>query len=79
MILVLLWRYLLKKEAIDSVRVPAFTWHTNVMLSDEIVTNETIMGKYDPMTWKRFALWEPEESSAASLSYLASLKAMFEL
>ena len=69
----------LKKEGIDSVRVPAFTWHTYVMLSDEVVTYETMMGKYDPMTWKRFAVWAPEESSTTSLSYLASLKAMFEL
>jgi cupin fold WbuC family metalloprotein len=69
----------LKKEGIDSVSVPAFTWHTYVMLSDEVVTYETMMGKYDPMTWKRFAVWAPEESSTMSLCYLASLKAKFEL
>ena len=69
----------LEKEGIDCVRVPAFTWHTYVMLSDEVVTYETMMGKYDPMTWKRFAAWAPEESSPASLIYLRSLSAVTAL
>ena len=66
----------LKKEGVDSVRVPAFTWHTYVMLTDEVVTYETMMGKYDPMTWKRPATWAPEENTANSLTYLNSLKKM---
>jgi cupin fold WbuC family metalloprotein len=64
----------LKKEGVDSVRVPAFTWHTYVMLTDEVVTYETMMGKYDPMTWKRLAAWSPEENTANSLTYLNSLQ-----
>ena len=67
---------LLKKEGVDRVRVPAFTWHTYVMLSDEVVTYETMMGKYDPMTWKRFAAWAPVENTAYSQAYLNSLKKM---
>ena len=66
----------LKKEGVDSVRVPAFTWHTYVMLTDEVVTYETMMGKYDPMTWKRIAAWAPEENTAKSQAYLNSLKKM---
>ena len=66
----------LKKEGVDSVRVPAFTWHTYVMLTDEVVTYETMMGKYDPMTWKRLAAWAPEETTANSQAYLNSLKKM---
>ena len=64
----------LKREGVDSVRVPAFTWHTYVMLTDEVVTYETMMGKYDPMTWKRLAAWAPEENTANSQAYLNSLK-----
>ena len=66
----------LKKEGVDSVSVPAFTWHTYVMLTDEVVTYETMMGKYDPMTWKRLATWAPEENTANSVTYLNALKKM---
>jgi len=66
----------LKKEGVDSVRVPAFTWHTYVMLTDEVVTYETMLGKYDPITWKRIAAWAPEENTANSQAYLNFLKKM---
>jgi cupin fold WbuC family metalloprotein len=66
----------LNKEGVDSVRVPAFTWHTYVMLTDEVVTYETMMGRYDPMTWKRLAAWAPEENTANCQAYLNSLKKM---
>lgn len=64
----------LKNEGIDSIRVPAFTWHTYVVVSDEVVTYETMMGKYQPETWKRLAAWAPEENSLNSESYLYSLR-----
>ena len=60
-----------KKEFID---VPAFTWHTYVMLSDKVIIYETMEGFYDPKTWKVLASWAPEESSQRSLLYLESLK-----
>jgi len=65
---------LLEKGAVESVRIPAFAWHTYVMLTDEAVTYETMMGKYDPLTWKRFAAWAPLENSPECSTYLTSLK-----
>ncbi len=67
---------LLEKGGVESIRVPAFAWHTYVMLTDEVVTYETMMGKYDPLTWKRFAPWAPVENSPECLPYLSSLKNM---
>ena len=61
---------ILKKEGVDSVRVPAFTWHTYVMLKEEVITYETMMGKYNPKTWKRLAPWAPEENTQESIRYL---------
>ena len=58
----------------EFIAVPAFTWHTYIMLSDEVVIYETMEGFYEPNTWKKLASWAPEESSHDSLSYLKSLK-----
>lgn len=65
---------LLQKGGVECVKVPAFTWHTYVMLTDEVVTYETMMGKYDPLTWKRFAAWAPVENSTECVPYLNSLR-----
>jgi len=53
----------------ELIVVPAFKWHTYVMLSDHAVTYETMMGVYKPETWKRFANWAPQEGSQESLEY----------
>ena len=58
----------------EFIAVPAFTWHTYIMLSDEVVIYETMEGFYEPNTWKKLASWAPEESSHDSLSYLKSLR-----
>jgi cupin fold WbuC family metalloprotein len=58
----------------EFVEVPGFTWHTYVMLSDSAVTYETMMGRYEPSTWKEFARWAPAEDSAESGAYLQALK-----
>ena len=58
----------------EFIAVPAFTWHTYIMLSNEVVIYETMEGFYEPNTWKKLASWAPEESSHDSLSYLKSLK-----
>ena len=58
----------------EFIAVPAFTWHTYIMLSDEAVIYETMEGFYEPNTWKKLASWAPEESSHDSLSYLKSLR-----
>ena len=65
---------LLEKGGVECIRVPAFAWHTYVMLTDEAVTYETMMGKYDPLTWKRFAPWAPVENSPECVPYLRSLR-----
>jgi len=65
---------LLKKEGVDMIEVPAFTWHTYVILSSSAITYETMMGKYDPQTWKDFFSIVPAENTAESIIYLKSLK-----
>ncbi|MCW3105821.1 MAG: cupin fold metalloprotein WbuC family [Segetibacter sp.] len=64
----------LDKEGVDMISVPAFTWHTYVMLSDSVITYETMMGKYEPQTWKEFFQIAPPEGSAESNIYLNALK-----
>jgi len=64
----------LEKEGLDFVDVPAFAWHTYVMLSKHAITYETMMGKYTPETWKKLAEWAPAESSHACHDYLDGLK-----
>lgn len=65
---------LLEKGGVECVRVPAFAWHTYVMLTDSAVTYETMMGVYDPTTWKRFAPWAPKEDTTESEAYLIRLR-----
>lgn len=60
------------------VAVPAFTWHTYVMLCDTAITYETMMGEYAPRTWKEMASWAPAESAAESAGYLERLKSHAE-
>ena len=65
---------LLEKGGTELIEVPAFTWHTYVMLSDHAISYETMMGVYKPETWKKFAEWAPLEASLESLEYLNLLK-----
>lgn len=65
---------LLEKEGVDMIEVPAFTWHTYVILSPSAITYETMMGKYDPQTWKDFFNIVPAENTAESIEYLYLLK-----
>jgi cupin fold WbuC family metalloprotein len=65
---------LLEKGKTESIRVPAFCWHTYVMLSDTVVTYETMAGIYDPQTWKHFAEWAPLENTPEAIEYLSFLK-----
>lgn len=64
----------LKKGARESIEIPAFAWHTYVMRCENVVVYETMMGKYEPETWKTLADWAPSEDNSESNSYLASLK-----
>lgn len=65
---------LLDREGEDYAEVPAFTWHTYVMLTDHTITYETMMGEYDPKSWKNFASWAPQEQTPEAAPYLQSLK-----
>ena len=56
------------------VIVPAFCWHTYVILSEPTITFETMNGVYDPNTWKSAAKWAPTENSHQAEVYLSSLK-----
>lgn len=65
---------ILENGGIERIEVPAFTWHTYVMLSDSAVTYETMVGEYYPPTWKTFAGWAPLEGSPEASDYLKLLK-----
>jgi cupin fold WbuC family metalloprotein len=64
----------LNEHDLTSIKVPAYTWHTYVMLSEENIVYETMEGKYEPDTWKRMAPWAPQEESNEAPSYLQKLK-----
>ena len=64
---------ILEKGAIECIEVPAFTWHTYVIHSDRAMTYETMMGVYQPDTWKRMASWAPSEDQVDSQIYLQNL------
>ena len=65
---------LLEKEKEDFVNVPAYTWHTYVIMTNQAITYETMSGIYDPNTWKNFAAWAPPEGNEEALMYLEALR-----
>lgn len=65
---------ILEKDKHDYVNVPAFAWHTYVVLSETAISYETMMGVYNEATWKKMASWAPPENTPESKSYLALLK-----
>jgi cupin fold WbuC family metalloprotein len=65
---------ILETGGTELIVVPAFTWHTYVILTDFAVTYETMMGVYKPETWKKFANWAPREDFLESSDYLAFLR-----
>lgn len=68
-------RMILEPKKCGVVEIPAYAWHTYVMLSNEVVTYETMNGVYDSATWKRLAEWAPSEHSKEAADYLRSLRA----
>ena len=63
----------------EFIAVPAFTWHTYIMLSDEVIIYETMEGIYEIDTWKKMASWAPKENSLDAESYLEILKSKVEV
>jgi cupin fold WbuC family metalloprotein len=64
----------LKKGESEFIFVPAFTWHTYIMLDREVIIYETMDGVYDPFTWKKMAPWAPPETSKLANGYYEYLK-----
>jgi cupin fold WbuC family metalloprotein len=64
----------LENGGCEYIEIPAFVWHTYVMLKDKVITYETMMGKFDPKTWKTPSKWAPGENTPESKTYLDSLK-----
>ena len=67
-------RSVLEKGGTEFIEVPAFTWHTYVILTNYAVTYETMMGVYEPKSWKRFADWAPQEGTIRCSRYRDLLK-----
>jgi cupin fold WbuC family metalloprotein len=65
---------ILEKGGIEMIAVPAFTWHTYAMLTEYAITYETMMGKYDPQTWKDFFTISPPENTEESIDFLKKLQ-----
>lgn len=65
-------------NAVRQVEIPAGTWHTLAVLSDEAVLYEVIDGHFDPSTHKRFAPWAPAEADTREAqAYLDGLIGRF--
>ena len=58
----------------NCIKVPAYAWHTYVMLSERVIVYEKMEGFYDPKTWKDMAPWAPSENTPEAELYLAFLK-----
>ena len=65
--------YELDQSIREKTAIPAFTWHTYIVLTESAITYETMMGVYDPETWKKMADWAPNESAEESDIYLDTL------
>ena len=70
----IIYKKKLDKEKIDLLSVPAYQWHTYIIDTEIAVTYETMLGKYDPKTWKTMANWAPKEQTEDCDRYLKSLK-----
>ena len=67
-------KFTIRKGGVEYIEVPAFTWHTYVMLTEAAVIYETMEGIYDPLTWKETASWAPVEYTQEGIAYLQHLK-----
>jgi cupin fold WbuC family metalloprotein len=64
----------LSKGEKEFVSVPAYAWHTYVMLTNEVIVYETMDGVYEPSSWKEMASWAPKENAVGASNYLETLK-----
>ena len=56
-------RSVLQEDGERYIEVPSFTWHTYIMLTDQVLVYESMNGYYSPETWKDLADWAPSEKS----------------
>ena len=66
----------LEEGKLECCEIPAFAYHTYVMKTEKVICYETMLGVYDPNSWKRFPDWAPEESDDSAKSYLKKLKTL---
>jgi len=66
--------HILEEDKSEFISLPAFTWHTYVMLSDEVIIYEEMDGFYNPNTWKKRASWAPMENTSEAIVYLKELR-----
>jgi cupin fold WbuC family metalloprotein len=66
-------RHLLTENGLTLVEVPAYQYHTYIILSEFALTYETMDGVYDPKSWKEMAKWAPPEQTQEAAHYLAKL------
>jgi cupin fold WbuC family metalloprotein len=72
-------KFCLEEKCLTHVRVPSKMWHTYIMLTDQVLTYETMDGLYDPATWKIVAPWAPKEGGLEAVEYLMNLKSKFNI
>lgn len=65
---------LLSEQGTRHIAVPAYQWHTYAILSESALTYETMMGVYDPQTWKAMGGWAPAEQTPEHPAFLSGLK-----
>ena len=56
------------------IKVPPFTWHTYITLTESAVTFETMNGVYDASSWKRYADWAPPETDESFKNYYSVIE-----
>ena len=59
--------FLLSEDGRQHISVPAYQNHTYVILSDWVITYETMDGVYEPKTWKSLCDWSPAEDTPGSV------------
>ncbi len=67
--------HIMAKGKNEFIEVPAFSWHTYVMLTDQVIVYEEMDGIYEPSSWKEMASWAPKENTPEADKYLETLRA----
>lgn len=67
-------RHILIEAGLTLVEIPAYQFHTYIILSEFALTYETMDGVYDPSSWKEMAPWAPREATDEAMQYLEALR-----